>query len=361
MKHVFVIHSPITYLVALSTVESLKLEYTEVMFICDGFYLPHNKISITDLNAQYSRKNAVLRVFSIIKKFNKTSVLDRMIDEFVGTSLFIAYVPVMRFVEKTVITHKKCSHFNFIEEGLAHYYKGETLVSLSVESSRDNWRWSITNTSLWKEMFFNMLTTIRGYNFRLRTLPFSYSCYVNFSNITFYGITESAFPMAHSHNKHLVKVPSGINLNTVSFNFDDRLIWVGDNGVDYYNYSSDLYLQGMEKGLIAYLKKREITEIYVKFHRGESQQMRKSQEQMFLAHGIRARIIPDDFILEISLMDAKNVTLCGVYSSLLFYANVMGHETFTIYEIVKNEYQKNLKGKNLDFFWERVKNIALEI
>lgn len=356
MKHIFSIHSPITYLVALATVEHLKLEDEDVMFLCDGFYLPFRKISTVDFSAYYKKKNKVSQVYALLKNFSKTSLLDNIIDKFIGSNAFTGYVSVMRLVEKTLVTHKRCDHFNFIEEGLAHYYIGETLAALSIERTRESWRWSLSKFSLWKEMTFNIFSTLRGYNFKLRTLPFSYSSYVHFSNVSYYGITEMAFPMANK-NKHLVTIPANLKLNIAKFDFDNSIIWIGDNGVDYYGYSKEVYLNGIEKGLIGYLKKKMISTLFVKFHRGENQEMRKEQERLLHTHGIEFIVIPDDYIMELNLVNARNTVLCGVYSSLLFYANAMGHTTLTIYNIIKDEYQKNLEGKNLDFFWNRVKNI----
>lgn len=361
MKNIFYIHSPVTYLVSVATVRTLSLPEENVLFICDGFQSPYGKIKIVNLNSFYPKKGFFLRLFAFLRYFNKASLVDKIITDFTAGAVFIAYIPVMRFIEKVIATHPKCIRFNFIEEGLAHYYTGETLTSLSVECAGDPWRWQLSRQQLWKSTFSYLLSSLRGYNARLRTLPFSYSSYRYFPDVSYFALTEQAFPMAPKENIQLIKLPQNLMQDTLSLNLDNSIVWIGDNGVDYYGYSKELYFSGIREGFIHYLKKRGVGEIYIKFHRNESPFLRIEQIQLFENHEIKAKVIPDTVIMEATLAGAQNVVLCGVYSSLLFYADTMGHKTYTIYNLLKPEYEKNLLGKDISFFWERVKNIETAI
>jgi hypothetical protein len=61
--------------------------------------------------------------------------------------------------------------------------------------------------------------------------------------------------------------------------------------------------------------------------------------------------------MELLLFEANNVTLAGVYSSLLFYAALMGHQSFSIYEFIKEEYSKVLRNRDFNFYWSKVNRI----
>ncbi len=59
--------------------------------------------------------------------------------------------------------------------------------------------------------------------------------------------------------------------------------------------------------------------------------------------------------MELLLFKAKNATLIGIYSSLLYYASIMKHSCFSIYEFVKQEYQRSIGNRDLSFYWNKVK------
>jgi hypothetical protein len=360
MKHIFYIHSPITYLIAVSVCRYLDLPAKDALFICDGFNRNTEIATVKDISEYNKGKNILSRSYKNIKYFNKAKFVDKIISDFILGYEFIAYVPVMRFVEKVIVTHRKCKGFNFIEEGLAHYYKGETLYSLSIANVRYDWRTSIFRKRQWNEIFRQVILLIRGYNMRLLALPFSYSCYNQFENVRFFGITRDTFPMIDEQKRQIIPLTNDLKPFYNDLELDNGIVWIGDNGVDYYGFSKELYLEGIKKGVIKYLKEEGRNKLFVKYHRGESQTMRSIQIEIFKAYGIDVVVISDNVILEEILLHSKNVTLYGVYSSLLYYASVMGHRALSIYELLKRDYAKNLEGKNMDFFWSKVQAIPAE-
>ncbi|NSL89786.1 hypothetical protein ECE50_023285 [Chitinophaga sp. Mgbs1] len=359
MKHVFYIHSPITYLVAVSVCQYLKLSAEDVLFICDGFYRSDKDITAIDIS-RYNSGGAVDRILKTIKHFNKATYIDQVIDGFIGQHNFTAYVPVMRQVEKIMVTHEKCAGFHFIEEGLADYYYGETLSSFSITNAKSSWRLSLRKSHQRKEIFRQIIALLRGYNQKLQTLPFSYSCYTHFNQVKFFGIDTHAFPMADAGKRVIIPLVCSRDNTDAALKPDNKVVWIGDNGVDFYGYGKELYLQGIREGLIAYLKRRGQKELLVKFHRGESKEMREAQLNLFRENGIEVRLIADNVIMEELLLTAENVKVCGVYSSLLYYAAIMGHTALSIYELLKKDYFKSLEGKNMSFFWSKVKDISAE-
>lgn len=360
MKHIFAVHSPVTYLVAISVAESMKLPSSDVLLMCDGFLNKDTRYVTVDVSAYYKRSDPVSRFFFLIRYFNKASLLDTLINNFIAGDTFIAYVPVLRFNEKVLITHKQCVGFNFIEEGLAHYYKNESLNSLSVANSFEPWRSPLHKRKNWRRISSELVSLLRGYNFRLQTLPFSYSCYNNFPDVFFWGVTASAFPMAPPEKKHVVPFVQQLGTSGDKLDLSDKVIWIGDNGVDYYGYSKEVYLAGIRDGFIRYLKEQGIKQAYVKFHRGESRRMQDEQLELFAQNGLVVETIPGNIIMELSLMKARNVTMFGVCSSLLYYATIMGHRSISIYNLVKSEYGRALAGKDMNFYWEVVDQLKTE-
>lgn len=360
MKHVFYIHSPITYLIAISVCHYLSLPKKDVLFICDGFYRESQMFIAMDISRYNKSKTFLGRGIKNIKYFNKAKFIDKVINDFILEDQFIAYVPVMRFIEKIIVTHKRCKGFNFIEEGLAHYHKGETLHSLSTASAKSEWRTSLSMRCQWNEIFRQVIALIRGYNMKLLSLPFSYSCYNQFTDVLFFGTNADTFPMVDEQKRQIIPLIKDINPFSNNLRLDNKVVWIGDNGVDYYGFSKRLYLEGIRKGVVLYLKKVGINELFVKYHRGESPAMRSIQLKIFKENGIDVVVIPDNVILEEILLNSINVTLYGVYSSLLYYASLMGHQTISIYELLKRDYAKNLEGKNMDFFWSKVKAISVD-
>jgi hypothetical protein len=359
MKHIFAVHSPITYLVAISVAESMKLPSSDVLLLCDGFTDKKAPYTAVDVNAYYKRSNPLSRALALIKYFDQASLLDRIISDFTREDKFMAYVPVLRFHEKVLITHQQCAGFNFIEEGLAHYYKNESINSLSVANSFQPWRSPLGKSNNWKRIFLELVNLLRGYNFRLQTLPFSYSCYNNFADVYFWGVTNAVFPMAPPERKRVIHFVQPGERNE-GLDLSNSVVWIGDNGVDYYGYSKEVYLDGIRNGFIRYLKERGIDRAYVKFHRGESRRMQDEQMELFKSCGITVDVIPGDVIMELCLMKAQHVTLFGVCSSLLYYAATMGHHAISIYGLVEREYHRALAGKDMDFYWELVQQLKSE-
>jgi len=134
-------------------------------------------------------------------------------------------------------------------------------------------------------------------------------------------------------------------------------VWVGDGGVIQHGFDQSFYLQGIKHGCIEYLKSRGEKNILIKFHRDESQFLRSNVLQLFRDQNISVEIIPDSTIMELLLFEATNVTLIGVYSSLLFYAGIMGHQSYSIYEFLKREYFKAIANRDFSFYWNIVKRL----
>jgi hypothetical protein len=357
VKHIFLVHTPITYLVSISVINELKINKEGAIIIFHEFNneaLFESHMYTSTRIGEIDDKKFFRKLLGFFKYFNIARRVDLLIDRITGNENFIAYVPVLTPVQKFLITHPNCVSFNFIEEGLAQYFKENTLETLNPLYRKYAWRSSILNQPgrVLNEIYF----VLRGYNFKLSGLPFSYSCYNSVRNVFFYGLTEDSFPLINDQQKTILsfegKKFSAVRQNC-DINLNDKFIWIGDPGVVHHGYKQKIYLDGILKGCISFLTKKEVKDIFVKFHRDEPNNLRKAVAKLFDDNGISIQVIPDSTIMELLLFEAKNVSLIGVYSSLLYYASIMGHKSFSIYTFLQEEYT-NARKRDFTFYWNKV-------
>jgi hypothetical protein len=363
LKHLFLVHSPITYLIAVSVISDLNLSEKDAIIIFFEFQkiIQTNKYVAVSIGEFYSKKSLVKKTWNYFRYFNVIKRIDKLTDSVTSNEKFIAYVPVLLFAGKALVTHKNCVSFNFIEEGLMNYYKEETLQSITIIKAKDPWRSNLLKNT--KLVLNEMYEVLRGYNFKLQALPFSYSCYNGFANILFYGFGNDSFPLVSKDKQRVVPFKkntfSGIQQKE-ELDLTDQTIWIGDGAVIQHNLSQSVYIKGIERGCIAYLQQNNIQNIFVKFHRDEPASLRETVREVFLNNGINIQVIPDNIILELLLFESTNTTLIGVFSSLLYYAVVMNHSAFSIYNFLKEEYSKLFAGRDFSFYWNVVKLINPE-
>ena len=359
MKHIFFVHTPVTYLGAVAVIQHLNLTKQEAIIFFQSFKTTaaenSNLYSTVSIEAFFSEGNFFKKISSVFTGFGISKKFDKLVSEAVKGEKFIAYIPVVTFIHKLLITHQKCAGFNFIEEGLAQYYKEDTLESINPLYSKKSWRSSLI--SHFRASINELYLLARGYNFKLLSLPFSYSCYHAVKGVQFYGYSTDSFPLAHPDRRTILPLISNnaaLLQQALQLNLDNSFIWIGDPGVIHHGFSKQIYLQGITDGCISFLKEKNIHFIFIKFHRDEPMSLRKEVEKLFLVHEIETVIIPDTAIMELYLATAVNASLFGIYSSLLYYAAIMGHTSYSVFNYVKSEYNKAVANRDLGFFWQKV-------
>lgn len=364
MKHLFLVHSPVTFLSAVSVINALNLNNGNAVIIFFQFekiVSTGNTYSTISINEVYSDKSLLKRTWYYFRYFNVIKRIDRVIELAIQDEKFTAYVPALVWAGKVLITNKNCVAFNFIEEGLAHYFNEETLRSLTPVNSANPWRSSILKNT--KLVLKEMYEVLRGYNFRLQALPFSYSCYHAFKNVRYYGFSKNSFPLANADKRVVVdfeKESFSHIKQKINYDLSDAVIWIGDGGVFQHGLNSSVYLKGIEDGCIPFIQQHHYKKCFIKFHRDETPVIRATVKNLFSKNNILFEVIPDSVILELLLFKATNATLIGVYSSLLYYAAIMNHAAFSIYNFLKAEYAKIIADRDFSFFWNKVKLMNAE-
>jgi hypothetical protein len=360
VKHIFLVHTPITYLVSISVIKELKLSKEDAFIIFHEFNdeaILENDMYTSARIEGVNEKKFFRKLYEFFRYFDIAGHIDKLIDTVVATEKFIAYVPVFTPIHKLLITHPNCISFNFIEEGLAHYFKEDTLETLNPLYRKFSWRSSIFKNP--KRVLNEMYLVLRGYNFKLLGLPFSYSCYGSLKNVVFYGLTHDSYPLISNQKKVIISLEEK-NFNFIrqryTISLNDKFVWIGDPGVIHHGFSSKIYLRGIQEGCINFIKGKGVKNIYIKFHRDEPDNLREAIKKLFRDNEISIHVIPDSTMMELLLFEAKNVTLIGVYSSLLYYASIMRHKSFSIYNFLQEEYT-NVRKRDFTFYWNKVELI----
>src|SRR5215217_871201 len=131
MKHLFYIHSHITFLASIKSINFLKLDYTDCVFIIHRGKIDDYKFSkVKMVEFIYNHHN--IETYTISKKFwknwKKLDKLDEFINIAISNNYFTFYTPhTYASFLALIVTHKKCKGYNIIEEGLGSYLKKDKL------------------------------------------------------------------------------------------------------------------------------------------------------------------------------------------------------------------------------------------
>lgn len=339
MKHVFVVHSPITYLAALGVICKYNININQVYIVSEGYYRK-TPIPILVLPIM-SRRNPFIFMFPI-------QYVDYRLNKLIGNDSFVAYVPAMYSLAKIVSTNLKCKSFHFIEEGLSVYAQNIPLQWYYHTKPSLGFR----NNKI-KNIITSFLHTLQGYNEILDSFPFLYNAYVNVENILFFGFSEKSYIGAIPVLIDLKEVRRSFFSNYVCSLKSDIVIWIGT----YFREDDKLdnYINVIDKYFIRYLQKNGISHIQIKFHPSELILSRKKTLALFNSHSISYDVLCDNTILEIELQCVKNVRLFGTSSSVLYYASIWGHKSFSV-----TKYLVNFPQHDIPVFDTEVSTLEVE-
>lgn len=122
MKHVFCVHSHITFYMALATIKHQCLDISDVVFLTTRKYRnPYFRYTMNDFS-EYAGKLSPFTLKSVFSLRKITKRMDFRLAEICQNDSYIAYVPHLSHpVFQLLITSKHCRGFHFIEEGMANY------------------------------------------------------------------------------------------------------------------------------------------------------------------------------------------------------------------------------------------------
>ncbi len=319
MKHIFYIHSFITYIVSISIISELYINEVDVLFLCgrNFNYYPSSKITIISLPPRISELLSVPTYgerFLALKRAKNIIEFDKLISYFVKNELFVAYLPnTKNFLMQLMATHPKCKNMVFIEEGLLTY-TGDFFKKTHEYFSK-NFCGKVMRLIKYPN-HINRSFYYRPYTFGFPIKIFVLNKYENSPpefevNVISKIISPSIDPSYKLNGSHILILQPTVEQ--------------GDTLLE--NYLKVISI------LIEYLKKNGVVNLYVKFH--PEQSIESEITSTIKNSGIFNKIIPGNISVEIILLNSENLYLYGFYSSLLYYASCWGHHAYSLNKLLE--------------------------
>jgi hypothetical protein len=354
MKHVFTVHSHITYLSSLGIIDSLKIRPDDILIISANYECPTGNIRIWNINPYTG--NFFKRIINRLRYFNYSRFLDYFINEKIGDEKFTVYLPDMSLLGKLLVTNPKCDGFKFIEEGTASYLKYDSLKTLSYFFLDSPWRARFLRIKDIPFIFRDIIFIFKGYNLKIFTLPRPANCYASFKNIQYFGFSQEVFPNSSPSDKTILSfanLKQYFSKNDKCNSLNNGYIWIGDDMATFGGlYSIGQYLNAIKESIIKEAFKNNISTIHIKFHHFDDGKFNSTILEFFKNNGFEVIVIPKSICLEIELLYLENVKIFGIDSSLLYYASLIGHKSFATYRLLNSNFQRD--ADNYRFYEKKV-------
>jgi len=347
MKHIFTIHSSLTFLVAYVIIEYLQLKKDSIILISSNYIPPIDRYrvvpSFSEINTGFLKK---------IRTLNVPKNHDRYIDKITNEDTFTAYIDLMSYYQKILVTHKNCKRFHFFEEGNSAYQVVDDLMDIT---------WADRNLSF-RDKFFSLkslIRVLRGYNLRLLSMPYIYSAYANMEDINFFSLSKNAFLNASSSKKIILKPNSedpNIAIMAGNYHLENEVVWLDGSNGRYTGLSEDYYYAAIQKA-IDILKKRRVIDkhVFVKLRPGIKNYEEIKLVSILMRNNIEVKVIPNNMILECFFMLSKSCHVVGTLTAALEYAHVFGHKTYSIYGLFDKQVPTIFD--RMTGFWENLENL----
>ena len=348
MKHIFTIHSSITFLVSYATIKHLNINQKDVIIISDNFEVPIDHYHV--IPSFYESRNKTILQKALY--FNVPKAFDNYVSEHLGDEDFIAYVDLMSYYQKILITHKRCLSFNFLEEGNSAYKVSDNLMDIIWDERKSEWRSNCFQIK-------SLIRVLRGYNLKLLGLSYIYSTYAFMDETKFYSFSKNAFYNAAAGKKVILKPDQDdecITQLSSGCAYDKATIWLDGSNARYTGLDESNYHNAIQKA-IPILQNRDVitNKVLVKLRPGLENVSENPLISILERHGIIVEVMPSNVFLETCFIRSKNCNVIGVLTAALEYAHVFGHNAFSIYGLFE-EQPPTIFDRMLGF-WENVENL----
>lgn len=349
MKHVFSVHSPITFLAAHAVIKNLHLPVSNVVILTNGYKVPIEKYPVHPFYSR-TRTNFFQKLIHLNVPKNEDSYLTKII----GDEHFTAYIDIMAFHQRALITHPQCKRINFIEEGNVHYRDLDTLTDLTWDQRSGRYRANTFLASL-MEAAKAAKWALRGYTQRMLHIPYSYTSYIAHENSTFFGFDDTAFPVVPNSKKHVLKLEPDAEIAKMAGNvsIEGSVIWVDGSNSRFTGLPEEDYHHAIDKAIDKLdLKSKRI---YIKLRPGFTDYNANYLYRKLKGLGYEVEVLPDNLIIECVFINSQNCLVVGNLSSALFYAALAGHRAVSLYSLFQKRvptYFDQMPG-----FWDKVEQL----
>ena len=317
MKHIFYVHSHITFYCSLNAIKYLSLISEDCIFLCARNYknpnYPTNRmLDISELHDRYSTQLTKSESSQALKE------VDQLIQSETNGECFHYYTSTLSHLLKEIIAnHPKCKAVEIIEEGISSYMKAPEYYQKRLYK----YSWYHESWLEYIKPLFGTRRRVRG-NGAFNTEAFS--------NQYYFGFHEGVFPYI-DQNKIILnsqfpneELKEFVNLSKENlFVFDAVLV------EQKHLLTIDEFVTRLMRLIISI--HHDEKKFYLKFHPSQTSDTRKKIKDMLVEIDYDIVEIPDHIPTEQLLRQADDVNVFGIFSTLLFYAKKMGHRVTSFY------------------------------
>ncbi|MCM1531583.1 MAG: alpha-2,8-polysialyltransferase family protein [Bacteroides sp.] len=323
MKHVFFVQSPITYLAMLGVLCNRRIEEKDVVVFSNWKY------SQSVVPFVFIEGRSWKDLFRNPSKFlNNARYNDNRLNRLTGGDKFQLYVPAFSgSVDRFAATHRNCAGIHFMEEGLSSYVPELPFYFYNTRHL------SLAKTRYvsFKDKVEDMFKVLRGYSFAMHSLPFIYNATFGMQGVSYFGFGEDVFPgfprekvfrlsfeeiRERFHPECHYDLSGSAVLATCGLLVD----------LDMFKVDADRYFKAIDDCVRSLAGKK----VFLRFHPHESLAVRNKTKELLNAHQLDYAEIGDRSIMEIELLNAKDVEVYGFDSTMQYYAAMFGHKCFSL-------------------------------
>ena len=337
MKHIFTVHSHITFLSALAAIKHNRLNKEDVLILSNKY-----KVPVKGYRVQPSYDEVESSIFEKLKNFNYPKAYDNYIKKLTKGEHYIAYIDLMSSGNKVLVTNPKCSAFHFIEEGIVNYGEYDSLKLLTIDNNQFPWR--IVYARDWKLILNAVVRIIRGRSLKMFSLPIHPNIYGYFKGVSYYCFSEKAFLNIPKASKvitpfHLIREEM-LTLND-GLEISNSCLWLGDTMTKAYGIEPEVFEEALSTFLDNWLQTHPANDkkVFLKFRKGQFEEEIKLTIKTFQSFGFTTEVLPYDTVVEALLIASENVTAMGNGTSLLIYASLMGHKACSLFRRIPDRYE----------------------
>ncbi len=336
MKHLFLVHSHITFYMALSVIKRLALSSESTVFVFGGNYknLFHKNISGYSLDAIQTTFSLKKQIAKPVYKFLNKALLSFKVRSWVKQKIgrsFILYTTYFHLTARLLHSHQLCKEVCFIEEGTLNYQ--------DISQNTKPFIFKVFGRLLFWGKLNNFQLTSDKKNVYPRK---AYAVHSKaFSAIP--GVKTIAIPFFKEPRKLLQLPPA-----------KSCIIVLGNEGFSDSRSDAAYYTAELTKIWIRLFEfASHYKNIYLKTHHFQKEAISKIQKKLLQELKLKVQFIPSDFPLEQAFIHGKNYTVIGIHSSLLMYARILNPKNTVI--SFANCFSKIIKPSDYFFSFSKEK------
>lgn len=303
MKHVFYVHSGITYLISLAAIDYLKIQKSDVIIISCRSVVIDEAYQCLNLTRQEEDITLLPSYGSVgvLKLLFTLRNLDRKIERALHNHFFTLYLPSEKnYLMQYLQSHRLCVRRDFIEEGLLTYRAG-----------------FLKPRPLRKSLFGRIKNLLRFPFHLYRTEGVAGSP----SDFTIYVGTQTAQHALHSFNVVLLDITSHTQKERKMTIPRFTALFIFDAVVEMNLCSYENFIGALEDFIVEKVPRQNLAIKFHPFQREYAQYL-----EVFKKYNIEYILLGAEIIPEMMIARNSAVSVYGLSSSVLFYAKEMGNE-----------------------------------